>query len=92
MGLIRDGVEYADPDNKGTGYSLIEGDTDADLVLPYWQTQKMHKSARSGARWSKEVKNHQSGDSASSYPLSTQEHYGAMSKTRSQTARLESRQ
>ena len=48
--------EYADPKIKSKGYTVVEGDTDAELVLPYAQTQQMHKDARTSGRWDKEVK------------------------------------
>ena len=53
MALVGDGIEYAD---KSKGYSVVENDTDAELVLPYAQTQQMHKDARTSGRWDKEVK------------------------------------
>ena len=56
MGLVGDGIEYADPKIKSKGYTVVEGDTDAELVLPYAQTQQMHKDARTSGRWDKEVK------------------------------------
>ena len=56
MGLVGDGIEYADPKIKSKGYTVVEGDTDAELILPYAQTQQMHKDARTSGRWDEEVK------------------------------------
>ncbi len=50
-----DGIEYADPDNKNSCYTLVEGDMNAPLVLPNADTQLMHKDARSSGRWNEEV-------------------------------------
>ena len=79
IGLVGDGIEYNDPKNKSEGYTVIEGATDADLVLPYSHTQKMHKDARTTGRWGVGVKKNCKiegyNGSGSSYPLSTQEHH-----------------
>jgi len=56
MGLVGDGIEYADPKIKSKGYTVVDGDTDAEVVLPYAQTQQMHKDARTSGRWDEEVK------------------------------------
>ena len=34
MGLVGDGIEYINPDKKKDGYELVEGATNAPLVLP----------------------------------------------------------
>ena len=75
-----DGIENANPKNKSADYTVVECDTDADLVLPYSHTQKLHKGARTAGRWGK--KNCQVGGrseyrepSTSYYPLSTQVHH-----------------
>ena len=87
MGLVDDGIEYADPKNKSAGYTVIEGDTDAPLILPYAQTQRMHKDARISGRWDEEVKkNCQVGERsedrvplATYYPPTTSKHHGGVS-------------
>jgi hypothetical protein len=86
MGLVDDGIEYADPKNKSAGYTVIEGDTDAPLILPYAQTQRMHKDARISGRWDEEVKkNCQVGERsedrvplATYYPPTTSKHHGGV--------------
>jgi hypothetical protein len=57
MGLVGDGVEYAYPNDKGAGYIIIELVRDAELALPYADTQRMHKDARTSGRWDKGIKN-----------------------------------
>jgi len=54
--LWGDGIEYANPKIKSAGYTVVEGDTDASLVLPYAESQRMHKNSRSSGRWGDEEK------------------------------------
>ena len=83
MGLVGDGIEYADPNDRGAGYTVLEGATDAPLVLSYADTQRMHKDARTSGRWDEEVKkNCQVGVKseyrvplASYYPPTTSKHH-----------------
>ena len=51
-----DGIENANPKNKSADYTVAECDTDASLVLPYAETQRMYKKSRSCERWGYEVK------------------------------------
>ncbi len=89
MGLVGDGIEYADPNDRGAGYTVIEGDTDAPLILPYAQTQRMHKDARTSGRWDEEVKkNCQVGERsedrvplATYYPPTTSKHHGGINRS-----------
>ena len=46
MGLVGDGIEYQDPKDKSAGYRVVEGATDASIVIPYAETRKLHQGAR----------------------------------------------
>ena len=35
MGLVDDGVVYQNPDKKSGGYTVVEGVSEKDLVIPY---------------------------------------------------------
>ena len=35
MGLVDDGVVYHNPDEKSDGYTVVEGVSEKDLVIPY---------------------------------------------------------
>ena len=56
MGLVGDAVEYADDDDKGAGYTVVEGATDASIVIPYAETQNRHKDARRVGRQEQNAK------------------------------------
>jgi DNA invertase Pin-like site-specific DNA recombinase len=59
MGLVGDGMEYQDPKDKSAGYRVVEGATDASIVIPYKDMQNRHKDARRKGRQeqsNKEVK------------------------------------
>ena len=46
MGLVGDRIEYADINNKSAGYTVVEDDKGADMVISDEQVQRIHKSAR----------------------------------------------
>ena len=46
MGLVTDGIQYADETSKSGGYELIEGDKQRDMVISKDQVHQMHQSAR----------------------------------------------
>ena len=59
MGLVGDGIEYQDDDDKGAGYTVVEGATDASIVIPYAETQDRHKDARKVGRQEQNAKKKQ---------------------------------
>lgn len=61
MGLVGDGIEYVDADDKSAGYDLVEGATDASIVIPYDATQDRHKETRKVARQEQNAKKKQMG-------------------------------
>lgn len=61
MGLVGDGIEYVDADDKSAGYDLVEGATDASIVIPYGATQDRHKETRKVARQEQNAKKKQMG-------------------------------
>ena len=46
MGLVGDRIEYADTNDKSAGYTVVEGDKGAEMVISDEQVQRIHKSAR----------------------------------------------
>ena len=50
LGLVGDGVDYNNPKDKGAGYEVIEGSTNASTVISYAETQNRHKDARRTGR------------------------------------------
>ncbi len=46
MGLVDDGIQYADETRKSGGYELIEGEKQRDMVISKDQVHQMHQSAR----------------------------------------------
>jgi DNA invertase Pin-like site-specific DNA recombinase len=61
MGLVGDGIEYVDADDKSAGYDLVEGATDASIVIQYDATQDRHKETRKVARQEQNAKKKQMG-------------------------------
>ena len=61
IGLVGDGIEYVDADDKSAGYDLVEGATDASIVIPYNATQDRHKETRKVARQEQNAKKKQLG-------------------------------
>ena len=61
IGLVGDGIEYVDADDKSAGYDLVEGATDASIVIPYDATQDRHKETRKVARQEQNAKKKQMG-------------------------------
>ena len=50
LGLVGDGVDYNNPKDKGAGYEVVEGSTNASTVISYAETQNRHKDARRTGR------------------------------------------
>ena len=50
MGLVGDGIQYADEMNKSDGYELIEGDRRREMVISKEYVQQMHREKRVSGR------------------------------------------
>ena len=50
MGLVGDGIECENTQDKSAGYRVLEGATDAPITIPFAETQKRHKSSRKKGR------------------------------------------
>ena len=59
MGLVGDDIEYENDDDKGAGYTVVEGATDASIIIPYAETQNRHKDARKVGRQEQNAKKKQ---------------------------------
>ena len=45
LGLVGDGIQYADTD-KSAGYTVVEGDKEASVVLTREEIRQMQRNAR----------------------------------------------
>ena len=61
MGLVGDNIEYEDDDDKDAGYTVVEGATNASIVIPYADTQNRHKDARRVGRQEQNARKKQLG-------------------------------
>ena len=50
MGLVGDRIEYVDTNDKSAGYTVVEGDKGADMVISNEQVQQTHKDTRLSGR------------------------------------------
>ena len=56
IGLFGNGIESIDPGEKGAGYELIKGATEASIITSHAVTQNRHKDARKVERQEQNAK------------------------------------
>ena len=51
MGLVGDGIQYADTRNKSAGHDVVAGTMGAEIVISKEEMQRRHTEKRTSGRW-----------------------------------------
>jgi len=51
MGLVDDEIQYVDTNDRSVGYTVVEGDKGAEIVISKGEVERMHTEKRVSRRW-----------------------------------------